>query len=281
MTNPQIISRATTFVLLWLIAGPVAAQDNTDKAPDPSDPTAIARYVTFTPFVRELSGEGQNEGEVRGIEVEPWFPLGQNNQLLSFTLTLQEARFHGRSTESGIGDTRIRYFYLFSGKPNSVLRAWAPSIDVFAPTGDEDKGLGTGEWIVAPNIVLAFKPHPKLDIYPFFRYIWSQDTVQVDNGSGDINLPCDEDTGSCRVDVSALNIEATFNWSFENLPVQYAYLAPNWTRNFDDDGESLQWKLGLGSMINQRVGFAGELRFDGGGENPTDDEVRFTAFYYF
>jgi hypothetical protein len=55
-----------------------------------------------------------------------------------------------RTREAGFGDIvlRGRYYALTDPGPESAVPALAPFLKVKAPTGDESKGFGTGEWDV-------------------------------------------------------------------------------------------------------------------------------------
>lgn len=63
----------------------------------------------------------------------------------------------GRDQVAGIGDTiiRARYFLLDEPGPGSWYGGLAPFVKLKLPTGDEDRGLGTGEYDVGLGLEFA------------------------------------------------------------------------------------------------------------------------------
>ncbi|OHX67346.1 hypothetical protein NH26_13840 [Flammeovirga pacifica] len=82
---------------------------------------------------------------------------------------------------TGIGDVRLRYFYLPYKNYDKLIGAFGPSIDVYAPTGNVDKGLGNGRWVVAPGLTLGVMAFEKVQFFPIISYQYMSEVAgQVD-----------------------------------------------------------------------------------------------------
>ena len=142
---------------------------------DASDPTNVAFHVMGEWEWQRLKN---NEGNLLAFKISPFIPIKVAGQSLLFNFEIplpQHAGLTGIGHSSGIGDTRLKLFWLISTGGDKV-RAFVPAMDAIAPTGDEDRGLGGGQWILMPNFVLALQPTKNLSMYPFFRYVHAEDT---------------------------------------------------------------------------------------------------------
>jgi hypothetical protein len=77
-------------------------------------------------------------------------PLGGQTHQFSYTLTAASL-----DEESGISDALINYRYQLAGDGTTRL-AIAPRISLVVPTGDEERGLGGGEWGYAFNLPVSY-----------------------------------------------------------------------------------------------------------------------------
>ena len=64
-------------------------------------------------------------------------------------------------TEHGVGDVGLSALYNFQRSPDLVLSGF---LEVSLPTGDEDDGLGEGEWVFRP-LLLAAKRFGPAEVY--------------------------------------------------------------------------------------------------------------------
>jgi len=80
---------------------------------------------------------------------QEWPVLSQRHQL-SYTVPYGFAKSAGTS-EDGFGDLMLNYRYqaLFE---SATLPAFAPRLSLILPTGDEDDGLGTGQYGMQANL---------------------------------------------------------------------------------------------------------------------------------
>ncbi|MCB0343849.1 MAG: phosphatase PAP2 family protein [Bdellovibrionales bacterium] len=85
---------------------------------------------------------------------------------------------------SGLGDTTIGVVYTPYREDLTrwyQLRAWSIALDSMIPTGDEDKGLGSGYWIVSPSIVGSWMPLPNFFVHPTASYYQSLSEPNFDD----------------------------------------------------------------------------------------------------
>lgn len=64
--------------------------------------------------------------------------------------------YNDASEKFGVGDFRLRYFFLPYKDYDNFLGAFGPSVDIFAPTGSFENGLGSSSWVLAPGATAGF-----------------------------------------------------------------------------------------------------------------------------
>ena len=210
---------------------PASGNGNGGGSGDASDPTNVAFHVMGEWEWQRLNN---NEGNLIALKLSPFIPitLGQQKLLFNFEVRLpQYAGLTGVSHSSGIGDTRLKLFWLIS-TGNDNVRAVVPSFDAIAPTGDEDRGLGGGQWILMPNVVFALQPAKNWSMYPFFRYVHSDD-VQT-NLVPDLPLP-DEPGLFDTSDLRGFNLEWTNVLQLEDAFFNWFEFTPDYFKNFTGD----------------------------------------------
>jgi hypothetical protein len=77
-------------------------------------------------------------------------PVGGQRHQFSYTLT--GVRSGG---ERGFGDAMINYRYQLAGDGNARL-AVSPRVSLIVPTGDDERGLGSGEWGYELNLPVSW-----------------------------------------------------------------------------------------------------------------------------
>jgi len=88
-------------------------------------------------------------------------PLLYNNQTLKF----------------GVGDIRVRYFYLPYKNYDKFVGAFGPSVDVFMPTGKFENGLGSGRWVISPGFTIGLMAAERIQFFPIISYQYSSKPV--------------------------------------------------------------------------------------------------------
>ncbi|MBD0405287.1 hypothetical protein [Flammeovirga sp. EKP202] len=65
------------------------------------------------------------------------------------------------------------------------MGAFGPSIDVYSPTGNVDKGLGTGRWVVAPGLTLGVMAFERIQFFPIISYQYMSEKAGQINENGE------------------------------------------------------------------------------------------------
>lgn len=73
----------------------------------------------------------------------------------------------------GVGDLRARYFFLPYKNYDSFLGAFGPSIDVFAPTGSYENGLGSSAWSFSPGVTVGLMFADWIQAFPIVSYVYA------------------------------------------------------------------------------------------------------------
>ncbi len=78
--------------------------------------------------------------------------------------------YNDQSTKFGLGDVRARYFFLPYKNYDKFVGAFGPSIDVFAPTGSFENGLGSSSWLIQPGITVGLMVADWIQMFPILSY---------------------------------------------------------------------------------------------------------------
>ncbi len=150
-----------TLYILVLVGLPFISQAQDEKI-DASKPTNF-----YTQINNQLEYNSRKEGgDLLGYRLETQYSLSPANMFL-FELPILH---NTASNATGIGDLRLRYFWLPYKNYNKVFGAFGPSIDVFMPTGNADKGLGTGSWLIQPGITAGIMLSDWIQLFPVLSY---------------------------------------------------------------------------------------------------------------
>lgn len=110
-----------------------------------------------------------------------FYTLGYNmrlsiapNEALSF-ITELPLRYQSETAKFGFGDIRLRTFWVPYKDYNKTLGSFGASLDIFAPTGDFDKGLGTSSWRFSPGLIVGFilNKSQTISIFPNLSYTYT------------------------------------------------------------------------------------------------------------
>lgn len=147
-----------------LASATLFAQDSTanKKVIDPSKPTNL-----YTQVNTNLEYQTSNTQNLFGIRANVQYALNPDNLFLVELPLLQ----NDRTSKSGLGDTRIRYFNAVKRNITKRFIAIAPFADVSLPTGSYKNGLGTSSWSLAGGVVFGFVATKKLAIFPGINYV--------------------------------------------------------------------------------------------------------------
>ena len=85
--------------------------------------------------------------------------------------------YNDRTEKFGIGDLRARYFFLPYKNYDKLLGAFGPSIDVFAPTGSFEDGLGSSSWVLSPGVTVGIMAADWIQFFPIVSYQYASRPV--------------------------------------------------------------------------------------------------------
>ena len=102
-------------------------------------------------------------------------------------------RYHTGTKKFGLADIRLRAFYIPYRNYDKLFGSLGASIDVYAPTGNYDHGLGSSSWRISPGVIAGFilNQSQTISIFPNLSYIYTteptaasipDDLREVDHG---------------------------------------------------------------------------------------------------
>ena len=148
-------------ILIFLIAVFPNLQAQDDANIDASKPTNFYSFLDNT--LEYSSRPNENVIGYRG----------------KITLTPSEAHlilgevpllYNDRTEKFGLGDLRVRYFWLPYKNYDKFVGAFGPSVDVFMPTGSFVNGLGSSRWVVSPGITMGLMATDWIQFFPILSY---------------------------------------------------------------------------------------------------------------
>lgn len=237
-------------IIASVMTGAIAT--GTAQGQDPSDPTQTVFHVMQEWEWNQLS---ENQGDQIAYKVSPFIPfeIFEQSLLFNFEVPLTHAGTDVLGDFTGLGDTRLKLFWLI-GTENEVLRAIVPSFDAIAPTGDEDKGLGGGSWVLMPNMVFALQMAENLSIYPFFRYVHSDAPRSFLIPDSGIPVPPGGDVSDSPSNTRAFNMEVMMSFNLQDAVMDWISVTPDYFQNFTGDrGHTFQMKYDTGVALTDSL----------------------------
>lgn len=96
--------------------------------------------------------------------------------------------------EVGVADMRFVYSYLPYKNYEKFFGAVMTSMDVVAPTGDYEKGIGVDRWIFSPSVTMGLMVNKNFQFFPVISYHYTSKMVNDDTTSdmngGSFRLMC-------------------------------------------------------------------------------------------
>jgi len=94
----------------------------------------------------------------------------------------------------GLGDVRFRYFGVAYRNYDNFFGSFGASLDVFAPTGKYENGLGSSSWRISPGLTFGFilNRAKTISVFPVLSYIYTsepssdkvpQELKEIDHGA--------------------------------------------------------------------------------------------------
>jgi hypothetical protein len=205
--------------------GPVAAQEASQPDKSGTNPTALTRAFVVGNDFRQLPGNNGRWFNNSYVRYAQPFANGSMNLVI-------EAPFASTNvvggTRGGFSDASLKWNWVAHVDRTMGI---VPSFKVTAPTASEDV-FGSGRWIGAPGLTVAFFLTPEWIIAPAVVHSFSFGDA---NGRGRINRT--------DFDLYAVYKPKGQNWWLTgDLTVGYDYIAKTWPATF---------KLALGTNIGK------------------------------
>ena len=106
-------------------------------------------------------------GNLFGIRASLTYPPSD-----AHTFTVELPLLYNSETEQfGLGDSRLRYFFLPYRNYDKFFGSFGPSIDIFAPTGSFENGLGAGSWSLSPGVMVGLMIADWIQTFPVASYL--------------------------------------------------------------------------------------------------------------
>lgn len=271
--KPNFLSR--TIRVFLLSAAMAVASTHADQRVSAAE--AIRPLASRLDIQGEWTRLAEDNGERYAVKFTYWRNLGARRRF-NVEVPLVRIDFNDAPTETGIGDTWFKYYWLDFEKPTKerVYQGLVPVFEVLLPTGDEAKGLGGGAALVRPTLILKFKPSVRWSIDPLLRYVLSVGDYVIGGNPespipGSDEIPPKQDDSfpvlgllADLVRVRGLNIEVPFARTLDNnRPISFVAIKPEifyTTRGGDTERSTVSLKLELGKRLNDRFGISGEVQ---------------------
>lgn len=214
-------------------------QTNSNKTNeiDPSKPSNLYSSINFSGEWQKLSGNVNTYG----TRISASYAISEKN-LLQVELPLM---YNDQSKKFGIGDIRARYFGLLLKDDSKTINSFGGSIDIFAPTGSMQNGLGTGSWMIAPGIIAGITVSPKILLYPILSYV---------------HVTKPDIAGASATNGGSFEIISVFDLG----AASWIQITPKYAINdFKNNGNSnLNFRFDWGKMIKDDLSIGAEVFFE-------------------
>ena len=164
------------FLLFALITFSAIAQNEETKI-DASKPTNF--YTLLDNTIENTFSPNQN---VMGYRGKLMYAPSESHLILGELPLL----YNDRTEKFGLGDIRVRYFYLPYKNYDKLFGAFGPSIDVFTPTGKFEDGLGSGRLTISPGLTAGIMVADWIQFFPILSYQYASKPV-YDNVPEELN----------------------------------------------------------------------------------------------
>ncbi|TNJ41697.1 transporter [Tamlana fucoidanivorans] len=171
-----------TIALLFVYSIMAIAQNEENQQVDPSKPTNI--YDRVNNNLEFTDRSGKQEFGYR-------FNYSYANEL-GIQATLEVPFLYSVDNNNfGVSDLRLRAFYVPYTDYDKLFGGLGVSMDIFIPTGDINKGLGSGSWSVSPGVIMGLMLSDSYSLWPIVSYryqIGASQEVNVIKHGGSLQL---------------------------------------------------------------------------------------------
>ncbi|OHX66636.1 hypothetical protein [Flammeovirga pacifica] len=150
---------------LLLLSNFIFAQEEIDASKPTNFYTQLYNHLEYN--------YSKNGADTYGYRAEFMFAPSEAHLILA-----EMPLLHNTETgKTGIGDFRARYFYLPYKNYDKFFGAFGPSVDIFAPTGNYDHGLGSGTWLIQPGVTVGLMIADWIQMFPILSYQYTSSPV--------------------------------------------------------------------------------------------------------
>ena len=127
-----------------------------------------------------------------------------------------------------------------------------PSLEAIAPTGDTHLGLGGGNWLYMPGLLLSCRPAKNLALYPTFRYLHG-DQIASEFVPELPGLPMGPGGFGSRDNIRAFQIEIPIALQLNCAGFDWVSITPDIIQSLENNGlATLTMKYETGLKLNQQ-----------------------------
>ena len=152
------MTRILTIILVFASLGLYAQDTEIDASKPTNFYTQIFNHLEYN---AKPAG-----GNIMGYRAELQFSPNASHLILAELPLL----YNDQSNKFGLGDIRARYFYLPYKNYDKFFGAFGPSVDIYAPTGSYENGLGSSSWLIQPGITAGLMVADWIQLFPILSY---------------------------------------------------------------------------------------------------------------
>lgn len=81
--------------------------------------------------------------------------------------------YTSKTDKFGLSDIRLRYFYIPYRDYTKFVGSFGASLDIYAPTGKFEDGLGSSSWRFSPGVIVGLMANKSgtISFFPSFSYL--------------------------------------------------------------------------------------------------------------
>ncbi len=86
-------------------------------------------------------------------------------------------RYHDQTKKFGLADVRFRTFYVPYKNYEKTFGSFGASVDIYAPTGKYESGLGSSSWRISPGLIfgLILNESQTISMFPNVSYTYTSE----------------------------------------------------------------------------------------------------------
>ena len=273
----SVVIRTELLIVALSLSLAVDLRAEESSAPSPSDPTAAATHVEIMPEYNK--GDGLESELIRVVVDKDW---AEGKYSVTLELPYGNYEFEDGGKETGIGDLRTRLFWKFYDAPEKRIVNMVAGLDVFLPTGDEDKGMGLGTSLLVPSVIMTMPMTDASTLFVIPKYKVSLDKTKGRSSPfspGRNPIPRRESEEW----ISAFELELAYAYDVAKYNA-WLFLAPIMEWDMLPESNEDNYELTLKGQVGKMFGKWG-LGLEGttyvAGEKTQDYQARLLYYYFF